>query len=361
MKSGLFTTGQVDNIDHNPSATTAVDSFHGTAHSLCQHPTEDNQGTDPEPVVPDDTVTEKRIPPLPLAYTNILPAPSMPKEIKAPVINGPMQPGRNKFEDDRKTEHKWLDKQMTLMEGRDIAVGEFVSWAAYHANVQVQHSRPPTTIALMPLFREVSHSFATIIHCMKTNQEATQLLNPGQKPVLTMDQPLYALEKQIQWKFPDVYGEDKYVMMLGPLHIEMAGLKMIGDLLDGTGWTNAIAQAEVTTKGTADSFIHASHVARTRRAHQVTASSLYILQRQARERDKESTDREAPVSEESFTEWCEQRSKAHPMFRFWSTVLDLELTVLAFVRAIRTSDFDLYVQTLSQLRIFFFELNPFTL
>ena len=243
------------------------------------------------------------------------------------------------------------------MEGRDIAVGEFVSWAAYHANVQVQHSRPPTTIALMPLFREVSHSFATIIHCMKTNQEATQLLNPGQKPVLTMDQPLYALGKQIQWKFPDVYGEDKYVMMLGPLHIEMAGLKMIGDLLDGTGWTNAIAQAEVTTKGTADSFIHASHVARTRRAHQVTSSSLYILQRQARERDKESIDREAPVSEESFTEWCEQRSKAHPMFRFWSTVLDLELTVLAFVRAIRTSDFDLYVQTLSQLAPWFFALD----
>ena len=59
--------------------------------------------------------------------------------------------------------------------------------------------------------------------------------------------------------------------------------------------------------------------------------------------DKESTDREAPVSEESFTEWCEQRSKAYHMFRFWSTVLDLELTVLAFVRAIRTSDFDLYV------------------
>ena len=229
------------------------------------------------------------------------------------------------------------------MEGRDIDVGEFVSWAAYHANVPVQHSRPSTTIALMPLFREVSHSFATIIHCTKTNQEATQLLNPGQKPVLTMDQPLYAIGKQIQWKFPDVYVEDKYVMMLGRLHIEKAGLKMFGDLFDGPGWTNAIAQAEVTTTGTGGSFIHASHIARTRRAHQVTASSLYILQRQAHESDKESTDREVPVSEESFTEWCEQRSKAHHMFRDWSTVLDLELTVLAFVRAIRTSDFDLYV------------------
>lgn len=357
LKGGLFTTGQVDNIDHNPSATTAFDSFHGTAHSLCQHPTEGNQGTDPVPIVPDDTVTQKRIPPLPLAYTNILPAPSMPKEVKAPVIKGPIRPERNKFQDDRETEYKWLDKAMSLIEAGDLAVGDFVSWAAYHASMEIQHNTLPTTIALMPLFREESHSFATILHCMKTNQEATQLLNPGQKPVLTMDQPLYALGKQIQWKFPDVYGEDKYVMMLGPLHIEMAGLKMIGDLLDGTGWTNAIAQAEVATKGTADSFIHASHVAKTRRAHQVTASSIYILQRQAFECDKESSTYEVPVSEESFTEWCKEKSKDHPMFRFWSTVLDLELTVLTFVRSIRTADFDMYVETLSQLAPWFFALD----
>ena len=84
----------------------------------------------------------------------------------------------------------------------------------------MQPAKAPTTIVLMPLFREVSHSFATMIHCMETNEAVTQLLNPGQTPVLTMDQPLYTLGKQIQWKFPDVYGEDKYVMMLGPLHIE---------------------------------------------------------------------------------------------------------------------------------------------
>lgn len=94
-----------------------------------------------------------------------------------------------------------------------------------------------------------------------------------------MDQPLYAIGKQIQWKLPELYGEDKYVVMLGPLHIEMAGLKMIGNLLEGSGWCNAIAQAEVASEGTAASFIPASHVAKTRRAHQVTAASLYILQR----------------------------------------------------------------------------------
>ncbi|KAI8487001.1 hypothetical protein Bbelb_352610 [Branchiostoma belcheri] len=40
----LFTTAAVDNIDHNPSSTTAKDSFHGTAISLLQHPNSAEDG-----------------------------------------------------------------------------------------------------------------------------------------------------------------------------------------------------------------------------------------------------------------------------------------------------------------------------
>ena len=32
-----FITGNLDNIDHNPTSATANDSFHGTAISLTQH------------------------------------------------------------------------------------------------------------------------------------------------------------------------------------------------------------------------------------------------------------------------------------------------------------------------------------
>jgi len=56
-----------------------------------------------------------------------------------------------------------------------------------------------------------------------------------------MDQPLNASCRQIQWNSPELFGEDKYVVMMGPLHIEMAGLKMLGDLLEGCGWCEALA------------------------------------------------------------------------------------------------------------------------
>lgn len=57
---GLFTTGQVANIDLYHSFVTA-------ANSLSQYPTEDNQRTDRDPKVSAKPEWDKRIP---LVYTN---------------------------------------------------------------------------------------------------------------------------------------------------------------------------------------------------------------------------------------------------------------------------------------------------
>ena len=106
-------------------------------------------------------------------------------------------------------------------------------------------------------------------------------LNPGQVPVIALDQPLFAVAKAIQWNWSDLYGEKKFLVMFGGLHIEMAFLKVIGGWLEGSGWTTALADANVATPGTAESFIKAPSVTRSRRAHQVTACSLFILLQKA--------------------------------------------------------------------------------
>ena len=65
--------------------------------------------------------------------------------------------------------------------------------------------------------------------------------------------------------------------MFGGLHIEKAALSTVGDWLKGSGWTSALVQADVTTPGTADSFLKVPHITCTRRAHQITLASLFIL------------------------------------------------------------------------------------
>ena len=77
----------------------------------------------------------------------------------------------------------------------------------------------------------------------------TQLnhVNPGQTPVIALDQPLFALGKLIQWNWPSTHGEKKFILMFGGLRTEMAAFKLLGDWLDGSGWTSALVAAEVAT------------------------------------------------------------------------------------------------------------------
>jgi len=75
LRKNVFTTAGIDNIDHNPSSTTASDSFHGTAILLVQHPTATNKGTERGTNVISGTVQEvNAISELPLAFCNVPPA-----------------------------------------------------------------------------------------------------------------------------------------------------------------------------------------------------------------------------------------------------------------------------------------------
>ena len=48
LQSGLFTVGAIDNLDHNPSSTTAQGLFHGTGISLFQFPKQESDVSQPQ-------------------------------------------------------------------------------------------------------------------------------------------------------------------------------------------------------------------------------------------------------------------------------------------------------------------------
>jgi hypothetical protein len=83
-------------------------------------------------------------------------------------------------------------------------------------------------------------------------KDTVTFVNPGHVPVMAADQPIYAVAKQIQWQCPDRYGEDKFVIMFGGLHIELAAPRSIGTFLKDSGWTGALVEAGVAPPGTAE-------------------------------------------------------------------------------------------------------------
>ncbi len=146
-----------------------------------------------------------------------------------------------------------------------------------------------------------------IRHAMDVVKAAVDVVNPGQVPIIACDQPLYAIAKQIQWSWSSTHGEDHYVVMFRGLHFEMGALRLLGNLLEDSGWTGALTQARIASSGTADSFIKASHVTRTRRAHQITISSLYLLLKKAYNQYVETLENE--TQDVTLEEWCSEKAK----------------------------------------------------
>ena len=274
LRTELFKTAAVDNIDHNTSTTSSQSAFHGTVISLVQHPSDTENGTmrvvdtfDPKKCS-SQTITE-----LPACYRDIAPMALPNKELKAPAL------GQQSFEPSDSTcnkddEKDRLSRAQELYNKEELDPKDFVSWAAYRASKTPLSVNKPAIVTLLPMFTENTHSLAMIAHSMKVIKVAVQYLNPLQAPVIALDQPLHDLAKQIQWTLPE-FDEDKFLAMMGGLHIEMASLKMLGKWLTGCGWSEIMYSAAVATQGIAESFLTASHVTHTTRTSSDSGKSSY--------------------------------------------------------------------------------------
>jgi len=168
-------------------------------------------------------------------------------------------------------------------------------------------------------------------------------------------QPLFALDKEIQWRLGGVYDEDRFVFMLGGLHVEMASWKMLGKWLTSSGWAETVCTAGVVTQGVAESLLTASHLSRTRWAQKVTMISLYILMCRAYQGYASGTGENETVK--TFCECKEDKSTRCPQFLYWSDALELQLQCLQLVRSLREANFSLYVKAIKLILPWRFALD----
>ena len=342
LKPGCFTVAAVDNVDHNLSSNTAQSSFHGTAISLTQF-----DGRNDINVCTSYSATASDLASdivLPISYTEIEPCILPSKDPTVPPVA--VEPKQSCVIDG---EYKWLEAVADSFASEKVL--DNISWSGFHAELNAHTSSTCCFSVLLPLFRQNANTAAMMRHTLSVVQNVLHKVNDGQIPVVAADQPLFALLKQIQWHWPDKFGETKFVILLGGLHTEMATLQMIGHWLCGSGWVQCLVQSGIATAGVAESFLSSAHVKRTRYAHTVTAAALYVNLRQSYLWYCNSlTDGQA----QSFDEWRAECAKCSAQFQYWSTVLDLELLLLSFVRSLRCGNFHLYVECLQKLAPWFF-------
>ena len=98
----------------------------------------------------------------------------------------------------------------------------------------------PGISSILPLFHEKAANAAMVKHARDVSVTIANCCNSSQISIIATDLPIYAIGKQLQWKYPDQHGEDKLVWVLGELHSEMAAWSMVGRLLTGSGWTSIV-------------------------------------------------------------------------------------------------------------------------
>ena len=155
LRRELFTTASVDNIDHNTSSTSSQSSFHGTAISLVQHPSDTENGTtrvvdtfDPK------KCSSKTITELPACYRDVAPMALPNKELKVPALGQQSLESSDSTCNDKDDEKDWLSRAQDLYNKEELDPKDFVSWAAYRASKTPLSIYKPAIVTLLPMFTE---------------------------------------------------------------------------------------------------------------------------------------------------------------------------------------------------------------
>ena len=108
------------------------------------------------------------------------------------------------------------------------------------------------------------------------NMNSIKVLNPDQTPLDVSDQPVYALSKELQFRYPDIFGY--YVPLMGALHIEQPLLVIHGQLISGYGLIEILHQHKFTTIGLS-AVVDVNNIKRARYCVQITLCTLFIIRK----------------------------------------------------------------------------------
>ena len=241
----------------------------------------------------------------------------------------------------------WVDKLSKFTD--DIPLADRLSFSAYFSNnIELIHMGI-TRRTLLPLIDAEIATPATIRHCMRIVKGITEKLSAGQSSVITGDQPVYTLGKQMQWMYLSEF--ENVMWMMGPLQIEMAFMAVIGDWLTGPGWDTIFVKSSINTAGRAQSFLWGNKDKRSRYAHQVSLAALIKLAQDSYTTQSDGT--------QSLEDWLSEICEISVNARYWLTVIKLETLLFLFVLSIRDANFDLFLQSLEEIVIWMFSLDHF--
>ena len=351
VKLHTHTTIAKDNIDLNSQSTIIKSHFHGISMSVLQFPTLLNPGISQQHNLAEEsdihTTTSKKIPSIPSDYIEFK---DLPYYDKSPLFAPPCKfhvpyEEVKEFNTAKLEEVKWLD----LMSNVTVAE-ESSSWAKYHSDIKRKEVETTGITSILPLIDKPVHTLKAQYHCMSVIVDTIKKINPDQIPIDTCDQPVFALTKEVQWRYPETFSDDLYLSILGGLHIEQEVLTIHGDFINGSGLAEILENNNLSTIGSSSAALDVNDIKRSRYCLQVSLCALYKKLKEAH------VNSDSPLS---LLEWLDECTQTREMAFYFKMIVELELTILIFVRSLREGNYHLLIESLWQLLKWFFALDKY--
>ena len=199
-KKTIFTVSAIGNLYNNPSSSTAKDSFHGTGICIFQFQT--NQDDSFKFELSKTSFNNDRPPSFPSYYTNVKPTKSTPSTSRISTINSMNSMDVDHF-DESKDWFNYIDDHSD-----DEEILHRCIWASFWDS-QVENPGIKCLSAMLPLLQDEVATIDMLRHTMGIIDQVHKKLKLDQPLVITADQSVYDIGKQVQWLYPGEYGDHK--------------------------------------------------------------------------------------------------------------------------------------------------------
>ena len=115
---------------------------------------------------------------------------------------------------------------------------------------------------------------STQYHCIEIIKQTIGYLNTKQTSVDVYNQPVFALTKEIQWRYPEKFASGSYFCLFGGLHFEQCMLTIHDELVKSRGLEKILSNIDMSIVGTG-ALLHANYIKQGRYCLQVSLCALF--------------------------------------------------------------------------------------
>ena len=148
------------------------------------------------------------------------------------------------------------------------------SWTGFN-QLSTRDCQEVTRLGYLPVINAPAHEKDTLWTVILRCLQLSQVLNPGQSTVLTLDEQLYAKAKELQWENSEICRG--LFLRLGSFHITKNFMSVIGKHFSDSGLQEVWTETSVFGENTAQNSMMAKSYNRAIRAHKLTYEALWTV------------------------------------------------------------------------------------